>query len=243
MIISHRHRFIFIKTRKTAGTSIEAYLSRFCGGEDVVTPLNPPVEGHEPRNHLGLFNPLPELKFMLKYHDDRARPVSLHDISERLITRNRFYGHIPAVIAKSRIPRETWDGYYKFCVERNPWDKTISHYFWVKRRKGEDYDFHRYMSEGKLPLNYPIYTDYEGRTLADFVARYENLSSDLGQVFDRLGVPSEGFLSVREKASQRQDRRHYSEFFSGEHRRYVDVIADAFETEIQMHGYSYEDRA
>jgi hypothetical protein len=53
MIISHRHRFIFIKTRKTAGTSIEVYLSRFCGEEDVVTPLNPPVEGHEPRNHLG----------------------------------------------------------------------------------------------------------------------------------------------------------------------------------------------
>ena len=39
MIISHRHRFIFIKPKKVAGTSIEISLSRICGPEDVLTPL------------------------------------------------------------------------------------------------------------------------------------------------------------------------------------------------------------
>jgi len=40
MIISHTHKFIFIKSEKTAGTSIEAALSRYCSGDDVVTPIN-----------------------------------------------------------------------------------------------------------------------------------------------------------------------------------------------------------
>ena len=39
MIVSHEHRFIFIKTRKTAGTSIEISLSKYCGPNDIITPI------------------------------------------------------------------------------------------------------------------------------------------------------------------------------------------------------------
>ena len=39
MIVSHAHKFIFLKTKKTAGTSIELALSTLCGDEDVITPL------------------------------------------------------------------------------------------------------------------------------------------------------------------------------------------------------------
>src|SRR5689334_7330747 len=39
MIVSHTHKFIFLKTKKTAGTSIELALSELCGPADVITPL------------------------------------------------------------------------------------------------------------------------------------------------------------------------------------------------------------
>jgi hypothetical protein len=39
MIVSHEHKFIFLKTKKTAGTSIELALSALCGPDDVITPL------------------------------------------------------------------------------------------------------------------------------------------------------------------------------------------------------------
>jgi len=44
MIISHKHKFIFIKTRKTAGSSFELMLSTICGPDDVLTPLSPEEE-------------------------------------------------------------------------------------------------------------------------------------------------------------------------------------------------------
>ena len=37
MIISHKHKFIFIKTRRTAGSSIEAALFPFLGPLDIIT--------------------------------------------------------------------------------------------------------------------------------------------------------------------------------------------------------------
>ena len=36
MIISYKHRFIFLKTRKTAGSSIQSSLSTVCGDEDII---------------------------------------------------------------------------------------------------------------------------------------------------------------------------------------------------------------
>ena len=44
MIASHQHRFIFLKTRKTAGTSVEIALSKVCGPDDVITEISPEDE-------------------------------------------------------------------------------------------------------------------------------------------------------------------------------------------------------
>ena len=40
MIVSNTHNFIFLKVSKTGGSSVEAYLRRFCGPGDIVTWLD-----------------------------------------------------------------------------------------------------------------------------------------------------------------------------------------------------------
>src|SRR5262245_1397709 len=44
MIVSHRHRFIFLKSKKTAGTSVELALSAVCDAGDIITPLAQPED-------------------------------------------------------------------------------------------------------------------------------------------------------------------------------------------------------
>jgi hypothetical protein len=41
MILSKRHKFVFIKGKKVAGTSVELALTQICGPDDIITPLTP----------------------------------------------------------------------------------------------------------------------------------------------------------------------------------------------------------
>jgi len=37
------------------------FLSKHCGPQDIVTPIAPPVEAHQPRNYEEFVNPIPEI--------------------------------------------------------------------------------------------------------------------------------------------------------------------------------------
>ncbi len=201
MVISHQHRFIFFKTQKTAGTSIEVFLSSRCGPDDVLTPIIPPEPGHLPRNSQDFFN------------------------------------HMPARIVQQRLSPDVWNGYFKFCVERNPWDKTLSHYHLWNFRAGGNATFDQFLAAGELPLGRPLYTDASReKVIVDRVLRYENLAAELGEVFARLGIPYTGDLGVRAKSEYRKDRRPYQQIYTPAQREFV---AQVFAWEIARYGYRF----
>ena len=229
MIISHAHKFIFIKTAKTAGTSIEVFLSQQCGPNDVITPITPPVGGHQARNHAGFVNPIPEVR----QGRQRLIPALRHMFTDR-----KFHAHMPATLVQQRIPTRIWNSYFKFCVERNPWDKVLSHYHMHAHRAGGSLSLDQYLAKGKFPINYYRYTNPSGtRIIVDRVVRYENLLNDLAEVFARVGVIFDGTLGVRAKSEYRSDRTPYQEVFNEDQRQQV---ARAFAREIALHGYRFE---
>ena len=230
MILSHKYKFIFIKTAKTAGTSIEVFLSKHCGSTDVLTPIEPRVEGHQPRNYLGFINPLPEIV---------ERPGRIFSALRHSITsREKFYRHMPAFEMQNRVPAKVWKSYFKFCVERNPWDKVLSHYHMHDAREGGSLSLDEYLARGRFPVNYFRYTDRSGtNVLVDRILRYEKLTTELSEVFAQLHIPFDGTLGVAAKSEYRTDRRPYQEVFNEEQRR---IVEKAFAKEIQLHGYRFD---
>jgi hypothetical protein len=228
MIISHKYKFIFIKTGKTAGTSIEVFLSKHCGTDDIVTPIFPHVEPHIARNFVGYFDPFPEIYAL--------RGKAIKRTMTDLLNKRRFYNHLPAIKVKSRLPRSIWENYFKFCVERNPWDKTVSDYYMRKWRSGNNPSFDDYLAEGRFCLGYYMYTDRSGDVLVDSIVKYENLINGLGEIFDRLGIPFDGSLGINAKGECRPDRGPYQTMYSDAQRKLIEKVFDA---EIRMHGYRF----
>jgi hypothetical protein len=231
MVISHRHKFIFLKTLKTAGTSIEVLLSGVCGDDDVLTPIDPPVPPHRARNYEGFFNPI-----------CGASPREIASNGYDALRRRKFYNHMRGYRLRDRVPRAVWDGYFKFCVERNPWDKTLSFFYMLKNSdwhadRDPNITFDAYLGRGDFPLNYPIYTERDGsRVIVDRVLRYEQLEQELEDVFGRLGMVWPGSLSARAKTGYRTDKRSYRDILTPEQ---AAIISRAYAREIDLHGYSY----
>jgi len=228
LIISHKYKFIFIKTLKTAGTSIEVFLSQCCGEDDIFTPIWPHIEPHRSRNFRDIWNPIPEII--------ENRGIGLKSTLRSLLHRNKYYNHIPALTVRARVSRKVWNSYFKFSVERNPWDKTLSHYHMDNERAGGGISLEEYIERGSFCINYPLYTDHKGTIILDKVIKYESLAEQLSQVFDKLGIPFDGSLGIRAKSDHRKDRRPYQKVFT---REQSVIIKKAFIKEIDIHRYEF----
>ena len=212
MIISARHNFVFVKTRKTAGTSIEVFLASCIEPSAVATPINPPEDGHQARNYLA---------------DPSSQGSAL-----------RFWNHMPAWQIRDELCAEAWETYRTFCVERNPWDQVISAYSMLRRRGNPDLSWEDYLASGDFFLNHQLYTepDDPSKIIVDDVVLYEELSDGLRQIFADVAIRFEGDLGVRAKGDYRTDRRHYRNWYSEDQ---AALVAAAFANEISLFGYEF----
>ena len=147
-----------------------------------------------------------------------------------------FFNHMPAKLIRSRISPQIWKTYYKFTVERNPWDKTLSHYRMENVRAGGALSLEQYFQKNIFPSDFFRYADDQGRLLVDHIIRYEELGQQLGELFGRLGIPFERGLDRYERRLSCTDSKPYREVFSGPQK---DAIAKAFEKEITLLRYEF----
>lgn len=129
-----------------------------------------------------------------------------------------------------------WNSYFKFCVDRNPWDKVVSNYYMIKNRSKSPLSFNEFVKTYRLPRNLPLYTDRRGRVIVDRVVKYENLNAQLAEIFDQLGIAFDGTLEVRAKSAYRTERRDYRAYFDAELEA---LVADGCRDEIALNGYRF----
>ena len=112
MIISFRHNFIYWRPQKVGGSAVLQGLGEYCGGADIV---NYPNEVYIEDTH---FNTM---------HIHRSVSTGPNSRNFTKYTRHM----LPDAIRETS--KVNWDSFFKFTIVRNPWDMTVSMYWWDKR--------------------------------------------------------------------------------------------------------------
>lgn len=236
MIISFKYKFIFIKTYKTAGSSIESYLYEYLKTNDVYAH----TADNKGINCWGEFDPENKLS---NFFDKNT-------YQERVKKNLRFYAHMPAWLIKERLEIyseklkfDIFDNFYKFAVIRNPFDLIVSDYFWRKKSSFmteksfdniiKELSNNEYQTYGLLNLNKLMDKKLEN-ILCNYIIKYENLNEGLSKVFDRLKIPFDGKLNIFKKKFDRD--RDYKKFYNTKSKQLVENI---FKKEIDMFNYKF----
>ena len=200
MIVSHKHRLIFLKPHKVAGTSFEIALSKFLGDRDIITPISPDDENT--RRELG-FRTAQNYRYELKEMFLALGATSMIRAALRRELPVKFYNHIAADLGRARVGTAMWDDYLKVSIVRNPWDVIVSLFYYSIRQDAARPEFASWCLEnpevaGQNTEQYLV----DGVPVIDIFLRFENFEEDINALEQRcpglLGL-YETFSKIRAK--------------------------------------------
>ena len=141
--------------------------------------------------------------------------------------------HANVQLIKERLGSD-WSEYKKFSVVRNPWDRYVSVYFWLKHlnhEQVEGLDFRDFIL-GRSRLNSCYeYCQINDELVVDKVLRYENLEEEFGALCDEWSLVATPLTQCNQI-----NRPHYSHFYNKETR---DMVAERMKTDIEFFNYSF----
>ncbi len=230
MIVSHKHKLIFIKTRKTASTSIEFALAQLCGPDDIIVSLGDDTEKN--RKELGYRKPQNSFVSFSSY--------SIRDWAKFALSgkRKSIAGqHSSAEYIKKMVGGDVFGRYFKFCFERNPYDRAISLYYWRTRAFTEKPDINQYVQQltSKDLSNWVLYT-INGNVVVDYVGQYHSLHADIAHLSEVLKVAIADL--PRTKTNTRKNYLHYSQVLNKRTRVHIENICSE---EIEKFRYHWID--
>jgi len=224
-IISHRHRFIFLKTRKTAGTSIQGWLLNHLGPRDVIVSDRDLVPLPRPF----LSTPSATTRWM-------EAEIGIKKRLSRLGLRHmRLKPHSSAKDVRKAVGKKIWHNYHKIAVVRNPWEQMISAWRFREHLIGRPLSLDemldaREASQTKDRGNWIIYT-IDDEIVVDTIIRYEQLHEGLASLAHRVGLPPPVLPHYK------TGLRKPTDVISGLTDRQIARIARLSRKEIEVFGY------
>jgi len=229
-IVSHKHKFIFLKSRKTAGTSVSVKFVDICGDEDTIA-ISADAKHLTSR----------KTQNIAIQKDNKTHKIGQHTNAQKI---------------KEIFGDTIWNSYFKFSIERNPYDRLISFYYWRKKWYDldctfEDFAFSALTNSGKLKKftkefsNKPFYiiNDAEG-ICVEKVIRFENLDSDIKEIFEAIGVNEPSTELPRLKADIRvknedpaDSEKEYRKYYKNE--EILKLAKDKFQFYEETFGYTF----
>lgn len=222
MLISHKHHFIYTKTVKTAGTSVESYFEPFCMNEG-------------------------EWEFSHRRNEyiSESGIIGIRTGSPLEIQASIWWNHMPAKTIQALVGEKVWNKYFKFCVVRNPFEKMVSSYHFFSRQsmntgmtgsKSTYYlkvDFEKWLNSCPLPMDQNKYM-INGIFCMDYVIKFESLPEGIEDVCNKLNVEFQPQRIDHLKKSNKPEiclKDYYSQ-------KSIEIVAKAYKHEMKMFNYS-----
>lgn len=218
MLLSHRHQFIYTKTIKTAGTSVESYFEPFCM-----------ADGEWTQSH---------------YRDTYASDSGIVGYRGLNMPKDcKWWSHMPAALIRDRAGETVWQNYFKFCVIRNPYDKALSTFYWrknlgtikVQETDSDQIQFETWLTTAGPPIDRDTYL-INGEFCLDTVLRYETLTDDLAKLCARLSIPWHPENVPTFKSGVRPPHATAQTLYTPTS---IAVIQQAYAFELDYFGYSF----
>lgn len=218
MLLSVKHRFLFVHIAKTGGTSVRAALAR----RRWLDPWYWPMFVCSRLSHLSghrIASKLPR----------HAKAIAAMEMLPREFFDDLF---------KFAFVRNPWDlqvsSFHHIRRERPQYlgghddFKEFLRWKLAPDRPGQ------YHLDTSIQLQSDYLVDLHGNLIVDYIGRYERLEQDFSEACSRIGIPAPA-LPHRRQASDR----------SADYRRYYDdesatLVADRFAPDIEQLGYRFD---
>ena len=163
-------------------------------------------------------------------------------------------GHAKLRAYEVLLGRDAFATYFKFAFVRNPWDRVVSAYEflkqggtgtydveWTAAHIGKYPDFRTFVQQWITPRN--IYRNavfvpqwefvmVRGKVAVDFLGHYESLHSDFSRITRQLGLTSS--LEHRNRSMSRKDYRNY---YDAATRHIIDKV---YRKDIEVFDYVFD---
>ncbi|MCA0929927.1 sulfotransferase family 2 domain-containing protein [Ruegeria profundi] len=192
VLVCHKHKFIYLKTTKTAGTSTEKALQPLCEKPGLGELPNGEVRISK-HGIVGARGP---------------RTQNTHRIL-RLWHRHKhpWRNHMSAMNVRENLGAKTFDSYTKIANVRDPFDRVVSQFHFMKYQKNlpsedaktEFEQFRSFVLSGTWSIDWDI-VSIDNKLIVDRFIRKEHLVADLKETLAGFGLPENGFKLGHDKS-------------------------------------------
>lgn len=217
MLLSHRHKFLYVHIAKTGGTSARAALAR----KIWLDPYRP------------LMFLCSRLSHMSGHKLGCKFPRHAKAIAAKEMLPKEFYDSL----FKFAFARNPWDlqvsSYHHIKRERPHLLAGHEDFESFLRFKLDPQRPYQYHIDTSIELQSDYVVDLHGSLIVDFVGKFENLHDDFAYICRRIGIQCE--LPHRRKATNRKKdfRSYYTD-------QTATMVAEHFRRDIELFGYKFD---
>ena len=213
MIISHKHRFIFIHIPKCAGSSITKALAPVLGKQDLILGVTPEGE---------------------KLHEENLKKGGLTKHSSASVIRQQIGPEIWNSYFKFSFVRNPWDllvSRYHWSL-KTQWDDEFGTI--KKIREFEDFEEYLYSPLVRKLNCVDFVSDENGEIMVDYAGKSELINWEFRRICERAGIPV--YLP------RRDNRSNHEAYFNYYNPITRDLVGEWYSRDIRKFDYGFHNK-